>query len=112
MKRDLDQPMMTLDNKPFDDKATLKTVIFMVLNAPVEGDDKMGVDQKMRQFGLLKTVHGGGVVELSAEDISMIKARAAKVMPVMHFGLMCDLLETEYVEKPKADAGSMAEAAT
>lgn len=98
MKRNLDQPLQTLDGNDFQDKATLKTVIFMALNTPVEGDDKMGVEAKMKQYGLLKTVHKGGIADLTAEDIATIKARGAKVMGLMAFGIMCDMLETEYVE--------------
>lgn len=95
MKRNLDTPLLTLDGKPFDDNATLKSVVFMVLTAPMEGDDKMSVEAKMKQYGLIKTVHAGGVVDLTAEDITTIKARGAKALSMLAFGLMVDMLEKE-----------------
>lgn len=99
MKRNLDAPLLALDGTPFSDGATLKSVIFMVLNATLEDDNKQSVDARMKQFGLIKLVHEGGVVDLKAEDIAAIKTRGAKVLSTMAFGVMCELLEAEYVEE-------------
>lgn len=96
MKRNLDTPLVDFDGKAFGDGATLKTVVFTVLSTPMEGDDKMSLDQKMKQYALLQSVHKGGVVDLTAEEITLIKSRGVKMLGIIALGRMCELLETEY----------------
>lgn len=93
MKRDFDKPLLDLDGNPFTDQATLKSVAFLVLSAALEGDQALPADQKLKQFSLLQTIHKGGVVEISAEDISLIKSRGAKCLSVIAFGRLCEMLE-------------------
>ena len=101
MKRDFDQAITDLNNDPFQDKATLKSVVFLVLNTPLEGDDRIPLDQKLKQFTLLQSIHKGGVVDISAEDIAFIKTRAARCpLSLIAIGRLCELLEKEYVPPP------------
>lgn len=95
MKRNLDTVMTDLDGNPFADGATLKTMVFMALSANLEGDDKMDVTAKMKQYGLLQRVHKGDEIDLTAEEISTIKGRAAKAFAFVAFGRMVELLEQE-----------------
>jgi hypothetical protein len=98
MKRNLDQVMLDLDGKSLGDKATLKTVCFSAMVAPLEGDQAMTVEVKMKQYALLQAINKGGVVELTAEDIALLKARAAKCLMLVAFGRLCEMLEQEYHE--------------
>ncbi len=100
MKRNFDAPMMTLDNKPFDDASTLGKAVFTVMNSPLAEDANMNVDARMKQYGLLKLAHKGGVVELTSDEIATIKARAAKVLSTMTLGILCEMLETDYNGRP------------
>ena len=96
MKRKLDAILTDLDGKPFADNTTLKTVIFTVLTTPLEDDGKMAVDVKMKQYGLIKRVHEGGEIDLTSEDITLIKQRAAKVLlSVVVLGRLVEFLESE-----------------
>ena len=93
MKRDLDVIMTDLDGKEFGDKATLKMVCFGAVATPMQGDEQIPLDKKMRQYGLLQKINAGGEVDLQAEDIALIKERASKLYPILVFGRMADLLE-------------------
>jgi hypothetical protein len=100
MKRDLSQEILDLDGNTLPDKPTLKTLCFAVLTAQLEGDQNLAVDAKMKQYALLQAVNAGGVIELTAEDIALFKGRAAKSLPLIGFGRLCELLEREYREPP------------
>ena len=95
MKRNLDQPMTDLEGEPFADDATLKTICFAALAAQIHGDEAMPIDKKMKQYALLQTVNKGGVVDLTAEDIALIKERGNKIFPIIPFGRMCEMLEQD-----------------
>lgn len=98
MKRDFDQVMLDFDGKPFGDNATLKSVVFMVLSGQLEGDDKAPLDQRLKQYALVQKIHKGGVVDVSAEDITLIKTRAPKCLSLIAMGRLCEMLEQEYHE--------------
>jgi hypothetical protein len=98
MKRNLDQVMTDLDGKDFQDKATLKTIVFNALASPMQEDSSMSIDKKMKQYALLQTINKGGEVELTAEDISLIKERGCKIFPLIVFGRMVEMLEQDNKE--------------
>lgn len=94
MKRNLDALILQLDGNPFEDKATLKTVVFMAVTTPLQADQHDSVDQKIRLYTLAQKVYQGGEVDLSAEDISLIKDRIGKVFNhVVVIGRAFELLE-------------------
>mgnify|MGYP003394722859 CR=1 FL=1 len=95
MKRNLDQVMTDLDGKEFVDKATLKMVCFGAVSNPIQGDAEMPLEKKMKQYALLQKINAGGECDLSAEEISLIKERGSKLFPILIFGRMTDLLESE-----------------
>jgi len=104
MKRNLDVIMSDLDGKEFADKATLKLVCFGAISSPIQGDDQITIDKKMRQYSLLQKINAGGEADLSAEDIALIKERAAKLYPILVFGRLVDALESELQLKVVPDA--------
>jgi putative N-acetylmannosamine-6-phosphate epimerase len=93
MKRDLDEAMRDLDGKPFADNATLKQVIFAAVTSQTQDDAAMPVAEKMMLYGLAQAVNRGGVVELTAEQIAVVKARIGKLYPVLVVGEAYRLLE-------------------
>ena len=104
MKRDLDQKMYDLDGKEFGDKATLKVLCFGAIATPIQGDDQIPMDKKLKQYVLLQKIHAGGEVDLTAEDIALIKERGAKHFSIIAFGRMVDMLEGEPLKAVKPDA--------
>ena len=96
MKRNLDLPILQLDGKPFEDKATLKTVAFLAVTATLQSDQSMQVNEKMRLYALAQKVHAGGVVDLEAEDVALLKDRIGKAFShVVVIGRAFELLENE-----------------
>ena len=95
MKRNLDQIMTDLDGKEFGDKATLKMVCFGAISTSIDGDAAISLDKKIKQYALLQKINAGGEADLSAEDIALIKERAAKLYPILVFGRLVDALESE-----------------
>jgi len=55
----------------------LRSVVSVVLQATMPGDDKLGADKRIELFNLLMKVNGEPVVEMSVEEIVLIKARVA-----------------------------------
>ncbi len=106
MKRNLDQVMTDLDGKDFGDKATLKMVCFGAVSTPMQGDEAIPMEKKIKQYALLQKINAGGECDLSAEDIALIKERASKLYPILIFGRLTDLLENEPALKsvPKEQA--------
>ena len=100
MKRNLDKIMTGLDGEEFADKATLKQLCFTALATPLDDDARMPIDKKMKQYGLLQRVHAGGDIDLTAEEISLIKERAGKMFQLVVFGRLVETLEAE----PKLEA--------
>lgn len=95
MKRDLDLPLLTIDGKPYEDKATLKTVLFSAITVPVDSDQTMSTDDKMKLYGLAQRVYAGGIADFKAEEIALMKARIGKLYPVLVVGAAFALLEQE-----------------
>ena len=100
MKRNLDLPLRDLEGQPYKDDTTLKTIIFTAVAASLEEDRSLSAKEKMQLYGFAQIAHKGGIAEFSAEDLALIKARVAKVFPVLVIGATFKLLEEELpVEK-------------
>lgn len=111
MKRNLDAQILNFDGKPFDDAPTLGGLCFLAVTAPQEADARLPLDQKLKLFGLAQKVHAGGVTDLSAEDIALLKARAGtSPLSIVAVGRVCELLETDIAETTKPTKGDLAAA--
>lgn len=104
MKRNLDQIMTDLDGKDFGDKATLKMVCFGAISTPMQEDAAIPMDKRLRQYALLQKINAGGEVDLTADDMVLIKERAAKLYPILVFGRLVDALESEPQLKAAKDS--------
>ena len=99
MKRNFDLPMTDFDGKPYGDGATLRTVAFMAIQAVLPTDDRMVVGQKLALYNLAAKVAKGGVVDLSVEDLALLKERIGNAMTPMAVGKAFELLEQDFVEQ-------------
>ncbi len=102
MKRDLDLPMIDLQGNPFADGATLKTVAFVSITATLPSDDRMPVDQKLRLYRLAAKIAPGGVIELTVEELALLKDRIGSALTLMAVGKAFELLEQDYQEAAAA----------
>jgi hypothetical protein len=93
MRYNLDLPINTIDGSPFDPPSTLKAAAFTAVVSAAKSDEHLGVEAKLGLHSLSVCIHGGGIVELKAEDVAKIKERAAALFSIHFFGQMVALLE-------------------
>ena len=110
MKRNFDAPLIRIDGTPFVDQQgegavpmTLKMLAFHAVSMQIRGDENMSIPQKMELYNMVGKTAKGGVIELEAEDIALLKDRIGKAFPPLVIGEAFRLLELDYVE-PAGDA--------
>lgn len=103
MKVDLDRKLKDPKGTEFNDGATIAMAAYNALTAPLPSDQQGATPETaLKRYRLIQTVAKGGVQDLTAEDISEIKKRAATALSIIAFGALCDALETraEVVDMP------------
>lgn len=96
MRRNLNSPMTKFDGTPYDDGATLRDVAFGALQAPLPGDERMDGKGKLAIYALAAKVHAGGVVDLNAEELALLKSRVEAAYPPLVVGKAVELLEQDF----------------
>jgi hypothetical protein len=109
MKIDLDKKLLDPRGKEFSDSATVSGAAYAALTSQLPEDQAMPMDAKLKMYRLTQTIANGGIVDLTAEDISTIKSRASKALPLVGFGALAEALESkaqvvEIAEQTKAAA--------
>jgi len=95
-------PLKTLDGQVMKDNdgqgnaidATVKMVIVNAILAPVQKES--GVD-KVKKFDLAQRIYKSDEVDLTAEEISLIKERVGESFPPIVVGQIWNLLEGKEV---------------
>jgi hypothetical protein len=110
VKIDLDTKLIDPMGKPFSDNSTALIAAYGSVTASLPEDQQMTPEQKLKLYRLTQKIALGGIVDLSSEEISTIKARAVKVLPVIAFGVLCDILEhplssVEHMPAPEQKVG-------
>lgn len=98
MKINVDKKLKTIDGEVMKDKdskgkvvdATLKMAMINAVLAPVEKDS--GID-KVKKYELAKMIFKGKTVDLTAEDITLIKKCVGDNFPPIVVGQVFELLE-------------------
>ena len=98
MKINVDETLKTLDGQTMMDndgngnavEASLKTLLVNAVLAPTK--DEKGVD-KVRKYELAKLIFKGGEVDLTAEDITLIKKQVGENFAPIVVGQVWDILE-------------------
>lgn len=93
------ETLKTFDGKTMKDgdgqgnmiDATLKLAVVNALLAPIKGQES-GVE-KVKKYELARKVYQNDEVELSAEDISLIKSRIGDMFPALVVGQCFEMLE-------------------
>lgn len=101
MKINVNQKLKTVEGQTMKDvgsdgkavEATLKMAIVNSLLAPLQqGQNESGIE-KVKKYELAMRVYKGGEVELTVEDIALIKKQIGDVYPPLIVGQTFDLLE-------------------
>ena len=98
MKINVDQTLKTLDGKTMMDadssgnavEATVKTLLVNAVLAPTK--DEKGVD-KVRKYELAKMVFKGGEVDLTPEDVVLIKEQVGNNFAPIVVGQVFEMLD-------------------
>jgi hypothetical protein len=108
MKRNFDAALQNLDGSPMKTSAEdpsavkLKTLCVNALLGNLEGDDRMTGEDKLALYQLAGRINKGGVVDISTEELTKLKARLAKGFGIAIYGPAAILLETDYAEDTAA----------
>jgi len=81
MKRNFNHTFTQLDGQPFkqdDEVFTLKDAALAALQATLDDDRHVSGTEKVRRYKLALAIHSGDPVELTAEDVALIKDRINK----------------------------------
>jgi len=98
MKINVDQTLKTLDGKTMMDadssgnavEATVKTLLVNAVLAPTK--DEKGVD-KVRKYELAKMIFKGGEVDLTPEDVVLIKEQVGNNFAPIVVGQVFEMLD-------------------
>ena len=104
MKIDFDAPILALDGTPMRDgenPATLKALACTALAAMFNDEPSLSATDKYQRFALGLKLVDGGEVDLSVEEIGLIKKLIGKAYPPVTMGRAYDLLD------PKAKPASI-----
>jgi len=90
----LNQVLVDLDQQPFADGATYKTVILSSLLATLPGDEKAGAKEKVSLFQLSMKVHDqADDCDLTSEEITLIKDRVGRAFAPLVVGRVFALID-------------------
>lgn len=64
--------------EPVRGDMTVRSFVSGVLQAPMQGDEKLSAKERENHFDLLLRVHSAPVLDLSAEEVTLIKNRIAR----------------------------------
>lgn len=103
MKINIKQEYLDLDGHPFYNDAEKKQPVNFAkalrrCAMSEVGTEKITAEQKLKQFDLLKKIstadnNNDENVDITAEDIALLKKNAATEFSVQAYGIFCNLLE-------------------
>lgn len=101
MKRDLNQPMLDLEGKPFEDVKTLRDIVYAALRATLPGDERLTPLESNEVFALAIRVVQGGVIDVTAKELQTLTDRVGRIFPnPIVRGLATRMLENDFVDPP------------
>lgn len=86
MKIDMNQTIPDLDGKPVEGGITLGAVCAQLCWNPLRGDDAASRETKLQTANIALKIRGSDSVDLTAEEIALLKDRVDRAYP--HPGLV------------------------
>jgi hypothetical protein len=114
MKLNIDRNILTLQGKCFqqpspdgsklvESPCTLQEAMFAALTSQLQSDAAFNLDQKLKVHRLAsKVVRASGVTAFTAEEIALVKERAAGLYGIHFFGQLVEALEGEEPPEDRA----------
>jgi hypothetical protein len=92
-KYKLDAPITDLEDKPFPGGETLRTVLLGACLNTLRADELMDAKQKVTLYLLSKKIAEKGDVELTSDDIVLLKDRVGKAYNPLVVGRVYEVLD-------------------
>ena len=67
----------------------------LIINVLLASSDDMNGDQKLKNWNLANKIQAGGDIDLSIDEISLIKKQAGKYAITLLYGQVMQLLESD-----------------
>lgn len=100
-KINLDQEILGRDGKPLmtneNDAATIRSILFMSIDAQLPGDDKADASQKLKLVKLSRKL-GEAEPTFSVAERNILLERAAVAMSVLVYGQILEVLDPSQLE--------------
>lgn len=98
MKRDFSQPLAALGQPLPEPANTLGGVSIAALLGSYADEQGLSGEEKFRRYQLAERIHAGGMQEVSAEEVSLLKKLIGKNWPPAVLGPAYEALEQDVVE--------------
>lgn len=98
MKRDFSQTLAALGEPLPENVGTLRAVCVGALLGVYADEQSLGGEEKFRRYQLAERVNAGGVQEVSAEEVALLKKLVGKNWPPAVLGPAYEALERDAVE--------------
>lgn len=96
MKIDLSAPIKDLANdfiKDGDKDLVLSAICCSALLTPDPKEGEVSPEEKIKRFRLATKIYDGGLQDLSAEDVAMLKKLIGRAFPPLVVGRAFDILD-------------------
>lgn len=95
MKKNFEEAMLDHEGKPYTDGLTLKTVALTALTMEAIGDERMTASDKVKIFLLATKLAPGGTIDLSVEELTLLRERIGKTIRPIACGYAFKLLDAD-----------------
>lgn len=95
MKIDINKNLTSIDDQPLLDNGKSVTLRDVCIQATLTPSQKDTQEEKWKKYEIYKKLKkcDGGIVELTVEEISIIKKASGEIHPPLLMGQLFDLLE-------------------
>lgn len=100
MKLNFDFPIKNFDNieMKLEEGGAVYTAKLAVVNSLLAPEERIEGSEKLKRFALAKKVHAGGDLDLTVEQVALIKALTGKFASTLIAGQILN-----YIETPQGD---------
>jgi len=99
LKIRVDRPVLTIEGLPFEPATSLRAALFGASVSIIPGDEKLSLEDKLKVHQLATKIHSegrsDGVLELSVDELALVRRRAGSYFGHHVFGQVNKMLEGE-----------------
>lgn len=104
MKRDFSQAMVSLGQALPDNFHTLGAVCISALMGVYQDEQSLSGEDKFKRYKLAERINAGGILEVSAEDIALLKKLIGKNWSAAVVGPAYEALERDAMDSSSVES--------